>query len=747
MIFIKLKFNENQERKGWNVKLSSEELEIETEGFLSLFPLELESSLRQWQSAYYQIKSVRACVAPKPGVRLIPTGVTKHYIPENAIAVEKHLNQWLNFGDLRWKPILNKLIKIGQKLEQINEEICVIIETDNLLLQHLPWEEWDIFRKYYSQVVIGINVPNNRGKTIINPIPKSREIRVLVIVGRSNSTSNEEDIEFIENLKEYGAKVVCLMQPNFKDLHEALRDKEGFHIFVFSGHSGNRDDGSIGWIELNEKDSFSIEQLKEGLKEGIKKGLQLGIFNSCDGLGLAQELAQLNLPQSIVMREPLPNSIAIEFFKVFFEEFCENKSIFTAVGIARKHLECFQFDDLNPTCYPRANWLPAIFTLPSIDVLTWEEMTDEMTFNLMVAKGRESLKIRESAIITLRIPFYISIVALIVGLALFYGFENPYLESSTGEIVEENKKNDFSSVSLPKGTWRYGGSTTWAPIREKFEEGIKITHPQFKLQYTDSATEAPGSGTGIKMLLNDELDFSLSSRGLTDIERQKAKLQGFRLKQIPVAVDGIAIAVNPSLFISGLTVTQLRDIYTGKIRNWEEVGGPSVAITAYSRHGEESGTVEFFQHKILRDRTFGNQVTFLNITTNALRKVGTQLGAIYYASASEVVPQCSVKSLAIGERPDQLISPYQKPFIPLSQCPKPRNQVNFKAFKTHRYPISRPLYVITKVNEGIKSKDKYKAAMTYAKLFKTNQGHLLIREAGFIPVVVQKNNIRIYEDI
>ena len=746
MILLKLKFRENHKPKGWNVELSVEQLEIEIEGFLSLLPLELESSLRQWQLAYHQIKSVRTCIAPKPGVRLISKSVTKHYSPENAIPVQKHLNQWLNSSDLRWKPIQNKLIEIAQQLEQKDEEICVIVETESILLQSLPWEEWDIFQQYYSQAGIALNIRKNLDPAIINPIPKSTEVRILFVIGRSNDISTKDNLEIIEDLKEYGAKVVCLMQPNFKDLHEALRDKEGFHIFVFTGHSGSEDNGSIGWIELNEKDSFSIEQLREGLKEAIKRGLQLALFNSCDGLGLAHQLAQLNLPQSVVMREPLPDSVAIEFFKHFFQKFSDKKSIFNAVHTASKQLEFFQFDDSNQNYHSGANWLPKICILPDVDILNWQEMTDKNTFNSMMFKKRQNLRFRKLRIINPWYLFYLSIAALLILSIFFDNYEILSTKPPANEIAKENKKNDFSSINLPNGKWRYGGSTSWAPIREKFEEAIKTTHPQFKLQYTDSATEAPGSGTGIKMLLNDELDFSLSSRSLTDIERQQAKQQGFTLKQIPVAIDGIAIAVNPNLVVPGLTVTQLRDIYAGKIRNWEEVGGPYLPITVYSRHPEESGTVEFFEHKILRDKSFGDNVKFLNTTTKALNKVGREVGAIYYATASEIIPQCTVKALPVGETSDHLITPYQEPFIPLSQCPQQRNQVNLKAFQTHRYPISRPLYVITKINKGIKSsniqlqyENKYKAATTYAKLFETNSGHLLIQEAEFIPIINVNN--------
>ncbi len=339
--------------------------------------------------------------------------------------------------------------------------------------------------------------------------------------------------------------------------------------------------------------------------------------------------------------------------------------------------------------------------------------------------------------------FYLIILSLFIGANLYYIHEIPFKESSAANFKEETEKDDFDNISLPEGTWRYGVSSSWVPIREKFEEAIKTTHPQFRLQYAGPSKEAPSSENGIEMLLNGKLDFSLSSRVLNKEERQIAKQKGFKIKEIPVAIDGIAIAVNPNLNISGLTVTQLKNIYTGKIRNWKELGGSSLPITIYSRPLEESATVEFFQHEVLRDRTFADSVKFVKSTTQGLKKVSKEPGAIYYASASEVVPQCSVKSLAVGVKSDRLISPYKKPIIPIERCPQERNKVNLKAFYNHTYPFSRPLYVIAK-DEGVQTalkqhKNKYKAATAYAKLFQTNRGHILIQKAGFIPLIDKKH--------
>lgn len=289
----------------------------------------------------------------------------------------------------------------------------------------------------------------------------------------------------------------------------------------------------------------------------------------------------------------------------------------------------------------------------------------------------------------------------------------------------------FAQVqNVPEGLFSYGGSTTWAPIRKEIDPAIQTVWPQLQLRYTQPISEAPGSGTGIKMLLNNQLAFSQSSRSIKNEESQQASQRGFTLKEIVVAIDGIAIAVNPSLNISGLTVAQLKEIYTGKLTNWSQVGGPNLPIVPFSRRKEDSGTIEFFVENVLEGANFGANVQFISTTTQALQKVAENAGGIYYASAPEVVPQCSVKTLPIGRKTDVLVPPYQEPFVPLSQCPNQRNQLNSQAFKSGDYPITRRLFVIVKQNGQVEQQ----AGEAYANLLLTNQGQQLIAKTGFVPI-------------
>ncbi len=300
-------------------------------------------------------------------------------------------------------------------------------------------------------------------------------------------------------------------------------------------------------------------------------------------------------------------------------------------------------------------------------------------------------------------------------------------------INNESQQNGstFTSVpNVPSGLFSYGGSTTWAPIRKVADPVIQNDLPRFQLRYTDPTSGAPGSGSGIKMLLNGQLAFSQSSRSVEPGEYQQAKQEGFALKEIPVAIDGIAIAVNPNLNISGLTIPQIKDIYTSKITNWQQIGGPNLPIIPYSRRQEEGGTVEFFVENILGKEKFGATVKFIPTTTQSLREVGNNRGGIYYASATEVVGQCAVKPLPIGRKSDQLVPPYKPPFVPLRECPQRRNELNADAFKSGEYPITRQLFVIVKQN----SQSDQQAGEAYANLLLTGQGQELISKAGFVRI-------------
>jgi phosphate transport system substrate-binding protein len=305
-----------------------------------------------------------------------------------------------------------------------------------------------------------------------------------------------------------------------------------------------------------------------------------------------------------------------------------------------------------------------------------------------------------------------------------------FIISSEITSTSPNSVTSCNVPNLPQGLFSYGGSTTWATIRKDVDSVLEKICPQFDLLYIQPLFKDPGSGTGIKMLIDNQLAFTQSSRSIKLEESSQAQQKGFRLKEIIVAIDAIAIAVNHNLNIPGLTTAQIKDIYTGKITNWQKLGGANLPIIPLSRSQEAGGTVDFFIEYVLNKDKFGNNVRYISTTTEAIRKIANTPGGIYYASAPVIVPQCTIKSLPIGRTKEQFVTPYQQPEIAQSQCPNQRNHLNVENFRNGNYPITRNLFVIIKQN----GQSDQQAGEAYANWLLTPQGQELIEKAGFVRI-------------
>ncbi len=287
----------------------------------------------------------------------------------------------------------------------------------------------------------------------------------------------------------------------------------------------------------------------------------------------------------------------------------------------------------------------------------------------------------------------------------------------------------FAAVqNVPSGRFNYGGSTSWAPIRLQLDSAIQAARPEFQLRYVNPVGSAAGTGTGIRMLIRDQVAFVQSSRPLTNQEIQQARQRGMQLKQIPVAIDGLAIAVNPKLNVAGITLNQLQGIYRGSIKNWQQVGGPNLTIQPLTRPVTAGGTIELFVEEVLQRKPFAPNVRIVSTTTEALRRISKTPGAIYFASAPEVVPQCVVRPLPLGINSREFVPPYQEPLVTANQCPARRNQLNTAAFRSGAYPITRNIYVVVKQNGRVEEQ----AGDAYANFLLTDQGQELLTQAGFV---------------
>lgn len=268
------------------------------------------------------------------------------------------LNTWLRSDGF---------LKVEQSLRSLlhpNDEIRIIVETNDLWLWRLPWQQWE-FLQDYPGADIALSKPEYRKPKVSRQSPTRQRIRVLAVLGNSRGIDLEHEADFLNRLP--NTEPTFLVNPSRQELNLKLWDRQGWDILFFAGHS--QTEGQTGRLYINEDssdNSLTIEQLEEALRAAIEHGLKLAIFNSCDGLGLALALEKLNIPAVVVMREPVPNYVAQTFFDYFMESFvCQNFPLYTSVRRAKRKLQGLEGE------FPGASWLPVICQNPAVEPPTW----------------------------------------------------------------------------------------------------------------------------------------------------------------------------------------------------------------------------------------------------------------------------------------------------------------------------------------------------------------------------------------
>lgn len=294
-------------------------------------------------------------------------------------------NTWLQANSFR--PLREKWL---EKLLP-SDVIRVILQTQDAQLQKLPWHLWDLIERY-PKAEIALSAPSY--ERISRSSSSAQAVKILALLGDSGGIDIQADRALLEQLPD--AMVNFLVEPARKDLTDQLW-QQNWDILFFAGHSSSQELGIVGAndhsplqesgvtqhlelktqncltgrLYINPRESLTINQLKYALRKAVEQGLRLAIFNSCDGLGLAQEFADLQIPQLIVMREPVPDRVAQDFLKYFLEAYAGGVSLYLAVREARERLQGLE------DRYPCATWLPVIYQNPAEVPPTWQELVGQ----------------------------------------------------------------------------------------------------------------------------------------------------------------------------------------------------------------------------------------------------------------------------------------------------------------------------------------------------------------------------------
>ncbi len=326
---------------------------------------DLPQSYQRWQDIYRNMNWLGRPMG-------IPKGRKKTSTDEECLTAARELNKQLN----NWL-ISSSFIPIRDKwLEKLlpTDDLQVLIQTQDNQLQKLPWHLWDVMERY-PKVEIALS-PANYDR-IVRDSHKTDRVKILAILGNSTGIDIESDKALLTGLSH--ADINFMVEPVRNELTEQLWE-QNWQILFFAGHSSSQENGETGRIYINKNDSLTINQLKYALRKAVDNGLKLAIFNSCDGLGLAKEFADLQIPYLIVMREIIPDQVAQEFLKSFLKAFVREVPLYQALREARERLQGLEDK------FPCASWLPTIYQHQAEAPLSWQDMTVKTAINRNILK-------------------------------------------------------------------------------------------------------------------------------------------------------------------------------------------------------------------------------------------------------------------------------------------------------------------------------------------------------------------------
>lgn len=380
---IVLKFTGNLPQQGYEITLQiSEEGQqphIEETGKLPPKPDLAGKIAHHWQEKYrHLVAPYRRCGWPtndlfqpldveldtKFAVRIQPKRIS-HTDPVKAgiQACQNSANE-LQTLFLQWlsSPEFRGIDQCLRTYLSPDEVLRFLIRSEDKNLQKMPWHAWDVFRVFQAEP----SFSSPRLKATSKPIiaQEMRSIRILAILGHSEGIDVDEDRKL---LKKLAPETRFLVQPKLKEITDQLW-KGPWDIIFFAGHSET--EGDTGKIYINPDEYLTVDYLWYGLRQAVKGGLQVAIFNSCDGLGLAQKLIDdFQIPHLIVMRELVPDLVAQEFLKYFLSAFAGGRPFHLAVREARERLQGME------DAFPCASWLPTVYENPLEAALYWEDLT------------------------------------------------------------------------------------------------------------------------------------------------------------------------------------------------------------------------------------------------------------------------------------------------------------------------------------------------------------------------------------
>lgn len=329
------------------------------------YPDALNRLYQEWQGAYlcFYNESMRGEKAFKGGTVALTDVDWRIKVARAEAALLAEFHQWLRSGEL---------YEIRETIVQSTKHLAptksvpdasvwanVFLNCDPPELTALPWETWEI-----GAAIRIVRSPVNIRHEVI--YPRKGRPRILVISGDDTGLDFDAELDAVKKQLKPFADVqiigwnrsTTIVNELKAQILDALVSEQGWDALLFFGHS---EEGTLtgGELAIAPNTWITMDEITPQLLKAKERGLQFALFNSCNGLNIADALINLGLSQVVVMREAIKNSVAQKFLMQFLQVLATHRDVHEAIMEVKKDLK------LNhTTTFPSAYLIPSIFYHP-----------------------------------------------------------------------------------------------------------------------------------------------------------------------------------------------------------------------------------------------------------------------------------------------------------------------------------------------------------------------------------------------
>jgi len=341
--------------------------------------LSLSSSLLRyfevWQQAYlnYYRSGLRAKLK-RSGSFQDPTKDWRSQLAQAEAHLTTEFHSWLSAAELN--EIREQITVLAIDAQQQSQtQLNLSLRCNDLELARLPWEHWEISQSVRTAGTVRLSRAPDKVTVATSTYRRKGKMRLLAIIGDDTGLNFQQDLEALRSLTAVidvelvgwtAAKEIATLRD---EICNAIVDPKGWDALFFAGHS-NETDITGGELAIAPGQAILLSEIAPQLAFARERGLKFALFNSCNGISIANRLIEQGFSHVAIMREPIRNDVAQAFLGAFVQALGRYEDVHQAMYSASRDLEANY-----GLAFPSAYLVPSLFQHPGASPFKLEPLT------------------------------------------------------------------------------------------------------------------------------------------------------------------------------------------------------------------------------------------------------------------------------------------------------------------------------------------------------------------------------------